>query len=146
MSNKPKCMKSKRLTKEKKYEYGYYESKNECTLPPVGHVKWNIEEFIGYKPFTTFYDDFTIADFFGLDSIKKMYKGIFNRWKKQVKFITELALVLYYKYVEFNERAQFDSKYIPVSEWYRETFINLQEWGYNNYEGEDLMYFYNTLD
>ena len=27
--------------------------------------KWNIEEFCGYKPITTFWDDFSIADVFG---------------------------------------------------------------------------------
>ena len=28
---------------------------------------WNIEELTGYKPFTTFYEDFSIADAFGTD-------------------------------------------------------------------------------
>ena len=31
---------------------------------------WNIEQITGYKPITTFWQDFSIADKFGLDAVK----------------------------------------------------------------------------
>lgn len=31
---------------------------------------WNIEEMTGYKPMTTFYEDFSIADAFGQAVVK----------------------------------------------------------------------------
>ena len=35
---------------------------------------WNIEQMTGYKPQTTFYEDFSIADMFGINAIKDTYK------------------------------------------------------------------------
>ena len=37
---------------------------------------WNVEAICGYKPFTTFWDDFSIAEKFGKDAIKDtFYEG-----------------------------------------------------------------------
>ena len=38
-------------------------------------------EEIGYKPITTFWDDFSIADRFGISAIKDTYKRAFEEWK-----------------------------------------------------------------
>lgn len=38
----------------------------------------NIENETGYKPITTFYQDFSIADKLGLDAIKDTFKRAFN--------------------------------------------------------------------
>ena len=35
---------------------------------------WNIEEMTGYTPKTTFYEDFSIADAFGISAIKDTYR------------------------------------------------------------------------
>ena len=35
---------------------------------------WNIEQSTGYKPITTFYTDFSIAEMFGVEGIKDTYK------------------------------------------------------------------------
>ena len=36
--------------------------------------KWNIEAETGYKPQTTFWEDFSIADRFGLDALRDTYQ------------------------------------------------------------------------
>ena len=36
---------------------------------------------LGYEVFTTFWDDFTIADSFGISAIKDTYKRAFEEWK-----------------------------------------------------------------
>ena len=35
---------------------------------------WRIEEITGYKPITTFYMDFSIADKFGTNAIKELVR------------------------------------------------------------------------
>lgn len=37
---------------------------------------WNVEEATGYKPMTTFYMDFSIADTFGKKAIENTYARI----------------------------------------------------------------------
>ena len=58
---------------------------------------WTIEEMTGYKPITTFYTDFSIADKFGVEAIKDTYKRVFQEWRHDYKYITELAMVLNWK-------------------------------------------------
>ena len=54
---------------------------------------WTIEEMTGYKPITTLYTDFSIADKFGVEAIKDTYKRVFQEWKHDYKYIIELARV-----------------------------------------------------
>lgn len=65
---------------------------------------WNIEELTGYKPITTFYQDFSIADMFGINAIKDTYKRAFNEWKDNYKYLTELVMVLNWKIYEHYEK------------------------------------------
>lgn len=58
---------------------------------------WNIEALTGYKPFTTFYEDFSIADAFGVNAIKDTYKLAFKAWKHDYKYITEFIMALNWK-------------------------------------------------
>ena len=53
---------------------------------------WTIYELTGYKPITTFYTDFSIADKFGVTAIKDTYNLAFEGWKSNVKYITELVM------------------------------------------------------
>lgn len=58
---------------------------------------WRIEELTGYKPITTFYTDFSIADKFGVEAIKDTYNRSFAPWQHDHNYITELSLVLNWK-------------------------------------------------
>lgn len=59
--------------------------------------RWNIEEMCGYKPITTFWDDFSIADNFGIDAVCDTYNRAFQEWKTDYKYLTELVMVLNWK-------------------------------------------------
>lgn len=54
-------------------------------------------EEIGYDSVTTFWDDFSIADKYGIAGVKDTYKRAFSEWKDDYKFFTELTLVLNHK-------------------------------------------------
>ena len=45
---------------------------------------WNIESMTGYKPRTTFYEDFSIADHFGGPAIRDTYCRAFNAWQNNI--------------------------------------------------------------
>ena len=100
---------------------------------------WNIEAMTGYKPITTFYEDFSIADKFGINAIKDTYKRAFNDWKSDYKYLTELVMVLNWKSWEHENNVQF-------CRLYSELFYELQDYAYNNLKGEELNYFIITTD
>lgn len=43
--------------------------------------KWNVESETGYKPRTTFWQDFSIADVFGEDAVTDTFQRAFAEWK-----------------------------------------------------------------
>ena len=51
----------------------------------------------GYKMKTTFWNDFTIADKFGIEAVKDTYNRAFNEWKNDIVYMTELTIVLNHK-------------------------------------------------
>lgn len=101
---------------------------------------WRIEEETGYHPITTFYQDFSIADNFGLDAIKDTYNRAFNEWKSDYKYMTELTMVLNWKIAEHyntdNDKAQL----------YNDLWIQQDKWCIENLKDKELKYFYNTTD
>lgn len=52
---------------------------------------WNIEAETGYKPKTTFWQDFSIADRFGADAVKDTFNRAFAEWKTDHVYLTELS-------------------------------------------------------
>lgn len=48
----------------------------------------------GYELQTTFWEDFSIADRFGLEAVQDTYNRAFKEWKKDINFMTELSIVL----------------------------------------------------
>lgn len=101
---------------------------------------WNIEEETGYKPLTTFYTDFSIADKFGLSAIQNTYIRVFAEWKSNYKYITELAMVLNWKCWRWH---QVNNDY---SRLYTTLFWQLDEWIMDNLKGEELDYYIRTTD
>ena len=94
----------------------------------------------GYELKTTFWDDFTIADVFGIDAIKDTYNRAFNEWKHDHIYITELCMVMNWKMFQWIEKD--DNKY----QTYYELFTTLDEWCMDNLKGEQLDYFISTTD
>lgn len=101
---------------------------------------WTIEEETGYKPITSFYIDFSIADKFGLQAIQDTYNRAFEGWKSDYKYITELAMVLNWKCWRWYEVKD------DYSKLYTELFHKLDEWIFNNLREEELEYYIRTTD
>lgn len=100
---------------------------------------WNIEALTGYKPFTTFYEDFSIADAFGIDAIKDTYKRAFNAWKHDYKYITEFIMAVHWK---FYEHYDTNDAYAEV---YYELWDEADEWAKENLKGEAVQYYVDTV-
>lgn len=101
---------------------------------------WNIEEITGYKPQTTFYQDFSIADAFGCAAVKDTYNRAFAEWKSNYVYLTELVMVLNWKIHEHigsdNEKAQL----------YDQLWQEADAYACDNLAGEELEYFFSTTD
>lgn len=101
---------------------------------------WNIEEMTGYKPRTTFYEDFSIADQFGIPAIRDTYCRAFNSWQNNIEYMTELVMVLNWKIWEHYNKNHM------LAEMYEELFSKSEQWVFDHFDGEDMQYFLRTTD
>lgn len=95
---------------------------------------------LGYNVFTTFWDDFSIADRFGVNGIKDTYKRAFEEWKWDYKYLTELVMVLNRKIWYWYKK---DEK---LAKCYNDLWMECDEYAYNNLKGEEFDYFIKTTD
>lgn len=102
---------------------------------------WNVEAITGYKPKTTFYEDFSIADAFGVNAIQDTFRRAFNEWKDNIVYLTELVMVLNWKCWEHHDKG--NERYMEL---YRDLYWKADEWAAENLKGDDLTYYYDTLD
>lgn len=106
---------------------------------------WGIEEETGYKPFTTFWQDFSIADTYGLQAIRDTFDRAFEEWKGDYKYLTELVLVLNHKifhhYVKDGTEEQNETASL-----YNELWHKANDYAVDNLQGEQAAYFYQLTD
>lgn len=90
---------------------------------------------------TTFMIDFRIADKFGNAAIKDTFNRAFNEWKGNIKYVTELCVVMnmlcWYWYDKGNDTR---------SQIYGDYYYKVRDYVYDNYSGEDTEYFFNMTD
>lgn len=101
---------------------------------------WNIEAMTGYKPKTTFYMDFSIADHFGMSAVKDTYKRAFKEWKSDIQYLTELVMVLNWKIWEHYEHND------ALARLYDSLWREADGWCCENLKGDDLSYYFRTTD
>jgi len=99
-----------------------------------------VMEECGYKPMTTFWMDFTIADKFGINAIKDTFQRAFEGWKYDVKYLTELVMVLNHKIWYWYKKDEAKAK--VYDELWREADV----WCSENLTGEDADYYFQTTD
>ena len=102
--------------------------------------RWNITEFSGYEPITTFWQDFSIADKFGNNAIADTYRRAKSEWKDNYKYWTELCLVLNHKIWQYHEKR---SDYATL---YNTLYIQADQYAAENLKDEELSYFYDVTD
>lgn len=101
---------------------------------------WNITEMTGYEPKTTFWEDFSIADVFGMDAVRDTFKRAFKEWRDNIEYFTEFVMVLnhkgWYWYKRNSERSRL----------YFKLWEEADIWAGENLKGDDAEYYYQTLD
>lgn len=106
-------------------------------------IDWNIEEMTGYKPITTYYTDFSIADKFGEEGIRDTYE----RCREQAiemgyTWLTELVMVLNWKSWEHGLIGNNEA----FTDLYMKLWEELDEYAVTNLKGDELKYFCRTTD
>lgn len=102
---------------------------------------WNIEAMTGYKPKTTFYEDFSIADRFGVAAVKDTYKRALRAWKHNYEYLTELVMALNWKISE-----HYYSGNEKLAEVYDDLWHTAAEYAEEHLKGDELEYYYRTTD
>ena len=93
----------------------------------------------GYKPLTSFYRDFSIADKFGKKAILETYKKAVPYAKLNYKYLTELVMVLNWKSWEHEKQP-------TLCKLYCDLFYKLNDYVYSTLKGEELSYYLKTTD
>lgn len=101
---------------------------------------WNITEMNGYIPITTFWEDFSIADAFGVEAVKDTFNRAFEGWKADYKYLTELVLVLNHKIW------QWYGKNDELAMAYNKLWEKAGEYAYDNLKDEEFGYFWKWTD
>ena len=99
-------------------------------------------ELNGYEVVTTLYQDFTIADTFGVDAVRDTYNRVFEEWKHSVEFMTELSLVLNHKIWEHWHKEQGSALSIAYDTLWRKQ----DEWCMTNLSDDDIAYYVKVTD
>ena len=90
---------------------------------------------------TTFWQDFTIADVFGITAVKDTYKRAFGEWKDQYLYLTDLVLVLNHKLWQHYERGDEQ-----MARLYNDLWREALDYGYEHLKDEEFAYFWRVLD
>lgn len=95
----------------------------------------------GYEPKTTFWKDFSIADKFGLGAIRDTYERGMDFAKTGYVYLTEFVMVLNHKIWEHYDRHDEDK-----SRLYDELWRKADQYAMDTLKGEELDYYFRTLD
>lgn len=94
----------------------------------------------GYETFTTFWQDFAIAELFGVDAIRDTFQRAFEEWKHDYKYLTELVMVLNHKCWQFYQNVD------SYSNLYAELYYQASGYALENLKDEELAYYWRTTD
>lgn len=119
-----------------------------------------MESMTGYTMFTTFWDDFAIAERMGIIvqngqyvrtdvnrgivAIEDTFNRAFKEWKTNYKYLTELVMVLSWKSSRFSSPPVADIE--EYSELYAKLFTQARNWALDNLKDEAFTYFWETTD
>jgi len=123
--------------------------------------EWNIERELGYKPISTLWTDFSIADAapqFGLDAIEAIratWKAAVTALRSDYKMMTELVMVLNHKIWQHHDaaiRAKSEGllnrrdHHMRLAKEYDAAWRATDEWCCEHFTGEAAEYYYETTD
>ena len=102
--------------------------------------KYRLEEALDFHFESTFWEEFSIAEAYGPKGIREHYDLVFDQWRDNVKFLTELVLVLSLK---INKWFMVDDE---LGLTYDALWRECDAWTLKNLKGDDLHYYLSTLD
>ncbi len=123
--------------------------RQESTLKMPKLPKWGMADEIGYEPKTTFWDDFSIADLYGLEAIVDTFRRAFAEWRHDVVYLAELALVLNHKgcfYYSAAEQHDHDKTLETLSQLYFTMWSFVNDWAKTNLNEKDFAYYFKITD
>ena len=94
----------------------------------------------GYEMKTTFWQDFSIADAFGISAVKDTYNRAFNGWKEDYIYLTELVMVLNWKIWQHYEKNE------QLARVYNDLWEQADEYACEHLKGEEAEYFFRVTD
>ncbi len=111
--------------------------------------KWNIEAMTGYKPQTTYWQDFSIADYFVLNgtepgAIEDTHDRSWPHLKDGsigIKYLTEYIMVLNWKLQD-----HYSSGHKEIAAIYDKLWRECDQWACENLNGDDADYYYRITD
>ena len=102
--------------------------------------KSQMEMQTGYSCITTFFEDFSIADKFGIEAVKDTYARALKEWKHDYKYLTELVMILNWKIWQYYNHKD------ELANVYNELWQKADNYACEHLKGEELSYFYQTTD
>lgn len=97
-----------------------------------------------YECFTTFWNDFTIAEKCGgVPAIKDTYKRAFAEWKHDYKYLTELVMVLNHKIWQWYDDG---GKHAEIARVYSKLWEEARDYAETHLKGEEMEYYWRITD
>lgn len=96
---------------------------------------------LDYECKTTFWEDFTIAEYFGEKAVRDTYKQAKREWGYDKVYGTELSMVLNHKCWYWYEKHN-----INLSKLYAKLWEEYHNWVLENWKGEELGYYLRMTD
>ena len=94
-----------------------------------------------YECITTFWEDFAIADRFGINAVKDTFNRAFNEWKNNYRYLTELVIVLNHRcWMHYNQGR------IDISKVYSSRYYQAHNFALDNLNGEEYEYYFRITD
>ena len=95
----------------------------------------------GYIRKTTFFHDLSIAEWMGEESVRSTYNDVVRTWLGDVVYFTEFVLCLNWKIWSWHSRGNEELSLV-----YDELWSKADELAINTFKGDDLAYYYRTMD
>lgn len=102
--------------------------------------KLSLEKMLDYKFESSFWEEFSIAEEYGSEGVRDHWNLVFEQWKDNIKFLTELVLVLNIKI--FIWYGVDDSIGLTYDELWKQT----DGYALETLKGDDLHYYLHTID
>lgn len=93
-----------------------------------------------YELLTTFWDDFSIADRFGVSAVRDTFNRAFAEWKEDYQYLTELILVLNHKIWQHYEKRP------ELVALYQSFWEQADRYAVEHPQGDELSYYYRVTD